>query len=444
MAWFFIFRDWLLKLFVNKLSSYGFEKKHILLTYLIVFSFLFFILNQEQIILVPKMIAYLFAIFGPFVLTKMSWELWQTYLQAKFLKSQKPVLLEIIFPDKFMKTPKAMESFLSSIHINPGESTVTSTHLQGSIRPYWSLELISVEGELHFYIWTWQKMRNFIETQFYAVYPDVKLVETEDYMNGIHADLDKISLWGTDYKFTKNDVYPIKSYVDWGLDKINSSKNNENIIDPFDSILEKFSSLGEGEVAILHIMFQMTRNKNWQKDVEKEIDKIYKNRAQEITDLANPEKTIEGYAQLRPQDYEIVNTLKHSMEKDAFDVGIRSLYIARKDKFQPATRIGSNHVHMFRAFEVPHLNYLIGTAHWLAGYDYPWHDKKQKIQNVLRHNIIDAMRRRSYFHTPYAFDPLILTTEELATIYHIPLNLNKRQRFGPTTNTKTIPKNLPI
>ncbi len=444
MGWFDTLISFIEKKFVTTIAKYGVEKKHILLTEFVTLSVILFLLQPAVIWMMPKVLFYILAIVSPLALLFSIWNLWQIYARSKFIKAQEKVLLEITFPHKFMKTPRAMETFLSAIHINPGESTVTGMYINGSTRPYWSLELLSKEGELHFYIWTWRKFQSIVETQFYSMYPEAKLTEVKDYMDGIVADLDKVSIWGTDYKFTKNDAYPIKSYVDWGLDKVTSSTKPENVIDPFDTILEKFASIGEGEVAVLHIMFQMTRSKTWKKEVEDEIDKIYKNRSQEITDIVDPDKVVEGWAQLRPQDYYVVNTLRHSIEKDAFDVGIRSLYIARKDAFKPAVRIGGNHVHLFRAFEVPHLNYLVGTAHWLAGYDYPWHDPRQKVQNILRRKIIDAMKRRSYFNPPYSFDPLVLTTEELATIFHLPLNLSKKQRVSPQTDTKTIPKNLPI
>ena len=58
---------------------------------------------------------------------------------------------------------------------------------------------------------------------------------------------------------------------------------------------------------------------------------------------------------------------------------------------------------------------------------------------------ITAYRRRGYFHAPYYSKPLILNTEELATVYHFP---------GSVAGTPTIeripskraeaPSNLPI
>ncbi len=366
-----------------------------------------------------------------------------TYARRKFIASQKKVLLEIILPPEMDKGPKAMESFFSAIHISPGESTFIDVYFKGSTRPWWSFELVSIEGDLHFYIWTWAKFKDLIITQLKANYPDIKIIEVEDYLNGVVPDLDKVEIWGTDYKFVNDDVYPIKSYIDWGLDKIEDKHKLERIVDPLDTVFEKFASLGEGETAVLHIMIQATKNKNWKKDVEKEIDKIYESRATEYPDFTDPEKMVKGLAQLRPQDYDLVNTLRHSMEKDAFDVAMRSVYIARKDKFNPQ-RIGVNHVHLYRAFEVPHLNYPIGIANWLAGYDYPWQDPKQKERTSKKKKIIDALRRRQYFHTPYNLTvktpPMIMTTEELATIYHFPIGKLKRIKKAQANPPDNLPR----
>ncbi len=443
--WFFEkMHSFVLDKLIYKLSSYGFEKHHLAIVYFSLLSLFFVALNPWIILLTLKIYFYTLPFVAPFVLIKKIRQTWMKYARMSFLHKQKKVLFEIILPKELKQSPVAMEEFLSSIHVNPGESTFIATLFQGSTRPYWSFELVSIEGELHMYIWTWEKFKDMIESQFYAHFPDVELLEVEDYMNGLEADLEKLGIWGTDYKLTKSDAYPIKSYREWQLDKLDSFKNRDAVTDPLNSVFEKFASLGEGEVAILHIMFQYTRNKNWQKEVEEEIESIYKNRSQEITDLGDPEKVVQGWAQLRPQDYDLVNTLRYSTEKDAYDVGIRSLYIARKEDFKPGIRVGANHVNLFRSFEAPHLNDLKGIVHWLAGFDYPWHDPKRKIQDALRKKIIDAMKRRSYFHPPYVFKPLVLTTEELATIFHLPISRKSISLFKHKEHYRVRPpSNLP-
>ena len=434
---------------IGKVSDYGFEKHHLALFYFLSLVIPFVVLNPWVLWYFAWLILLftpLFAPFAlPFVLANKAWQTWMAYIRSKFLHKQKKVLLEILMPPDTRITPEAMELFLSAIHINPGESTFIAKYIDGSTRPYWSLELVSLEGELHMYIWTWDKFKDFVKSQFYAQFPGFELRETQDYLDAFEVDLDKVGIWGTDYKFTKADAYPIKSYKDFGLVAGKISDDERGFLDPLNTVFEKFASLGEGEVAFLHVMFQYTRNSNWKKEVEDEIDKIYK-RNSKSSASSDAEKIATMLGRLKAQDAELVRVLKSSLEKDAFDVGVRSVYIARKEAFKPGTRVGANHVNLFRAFEVPHLNELKGIAHWLAGYDYPWHDPRQKKQNKLRKSIIDASKRRSYFHTPYSFKSFVLTTEELATIFHPPISKKAIGFFAERkAHTKAgPPSNLPV
>jgi len=431
------------KTIVGNLAGYGVAKQKVLLLlfaipYILIFIFSpveFFKLSYGFLIVLPFVL--------PFAFAKQVNGLRKGYNRLRFIKSQKPVLLEVILPKEMKKGPKAMEMFFSGIHVAPGESVKTKVHFEGSTRPWWSFEFVSIEGEIHIYIWTFSKQRHLVETQMKANFPDIELIEVDDYLDGFVPDLDKVDIWGTDYKFTKDDVYPIKGYVDWGLDKVETLKDVNSLVDPIDTVFEKLAGFGEGEVAILHIMFQVTKNDNWKKDVEKEIDKIYKKRTESFPSFSDPNSEVEGFAQLRPQEWALVNTLKFSTEKDAFDVGIRMVYIARKDKFDPGNKVGANIVHLYRAFEAPNLNYPIGIAHWLAGFDYPWQDPKGKIQKGLKKKIIDALRKRSYFNPPYAFDNIVLTTEELATICHFPIGSKRFLTKSQNAKNKP-PANLPV
>ena len=54
--------------------------------------------------------------------------------------------------------------------------------MKGKVRPWFSLELVSIEGNFHFYL----DKKNFvdlIESQIYSQYPQSKVQEVEDYTN---------------------------------------------------------------------------------------------------------------------------------------------------------------------------------------------------------------------------------------------------------------------
>lgn len=179
----------------------------------------------------------------PLFLIFFSWNLWVRYIRANFINEKETVLLEIKLPRDLQKSPKAMELFLNNLHQTAGEGNPWDKYWKGGVRAWFSLEFVSIEGQVKFFIWTREEIKEMVETQIYAQYPNVEVSEAPDYSLNIHYDSEKIKLWGTEFKLTKEDPYPIKTYVDYGLDK---DPKEEFKIDPISNVLEYLGSLGQG------------------------------------------------------------------------------------------------------------------------------------------------------------------------------------------------------
>ena len=53
--------------------------------------------------------------------------------------------------------------------------------------------------------------------------------------------------------------------------------------------------------------------------------------------------------------------------------------------------------------------------------DYPWEFGNERRKDIFRRNIVQAYRRRQYYHEPFDMgDAMVMSTEELATVFHIP------------------------
>src|SRR3989344_1137006 len=107
----------------------------------------------------PTTIAFSLALFLspvwlPFLLRSGAMKLWYVLKRSEFIAKQKYVLLEIKPPRNLVKTPLAMEAFLAGIHHGPGEGNWYNRSIRGQVRPWWSLEIASLGGEVHFFIWT--------------------------------------------------------------------------------------------------------------------------------------------------------------------------------------------------------------------------------------------------------------------------------------------------
>ena len=161
----------------------------------------------------------------PLLLTIFAWRFWIDYVNAAAIENIKWVMLEIRIPKEVTKTPKAMELVLiNALHQTGGVGTWYHRWWLGNVLPWFSLEVCSIGGELHFFVRTQDKFRRLIESQVYAQYPTAEVVPVDtDYAElvpQVNKNTNAIwSTWGTEFTLSKEDPYPIKTYVDYGLDK---------------------------------------------------------------------------------------------------------------------------------------------------------------------------------------------------------------------------------
>lgn len=155
-------------------------------------------------------------IWVPLFLVVIFWKKWVTYVNAEFFLKTETVLLQIRLPKEMMKSPLAMELFLSTLHQTGGEGTWYDKYWLGKTRPWFSLEMVSIEGNVGFYIWTRKGMRGFIESSLYAQYPGIEVHEAQDYSLGVTFDKKSMQMFATELEFVKDDAYPIKTYVEYG------------------------------------------------------------------------------------------------------------------------------------------------------------------------------------------------------------------------------------
>ena len=371
--------------------------------------------------------------------------IWLRYKRIAFIIKQGNILLEIRLPKEINKTPIAMEIFLTSL-FQTGASDYITTFMGGKIRPWFSLELVSINGQVHFFIWTPPKFRQLIEAQLYAQYPGVEVAQVEDYTKDVSLDSGKYGLWGTTFKLTKDDVYPIKTYVDYGLDR---EQKEEYKTDPITSVLEYLGSIKRGEQVWIQIMIQAHKKETfkdnaqflgpffgkvrWGEEAKDEIQaKIDELRVDE-----RPRPPTEG-------EKEILAALQRSQSKFPFEVGIRGFYIYEKNLFDSVNITGL--IGSFRQYSSNTLNgFKLGK---FTDFDYPWEDFGRMRRNARERDLLNAYKLRSFFYVPYKnflTKPFVLNTEELATIFHLPGAVASTPSLVKTQSRKgEAPPNLPV
>lgn len=392
----------------------------------------------------------------PFLLVGGAWKMWLIHKRSEFIASQTYMLLEIKPPRNLVKTPLAMEAFLSSIHLSGGEATWYA-RFKGGIRPWWSLEIASFEGQVHFFIWTRAKFRRVIEGQMYAQYPSVQIVEAPDYTRFFSAPSKEWGVWGCDFKHTNKDPLPIKTYIEYGLDKVQKEPEQ---VDPLANLIEFMSSIGKGEHLWLQFVIRVHKGEKYHKPNEDGQKYTWKDEAKELVEEIR-RKTRDSYIDVftgveRPGfpnptkgQSEKMAAIERNVSKLGFDVGVRSIYLARPEKFNSI--IISHMIGLFKPFSNEEWNGINSTG-WMKTFDdYPWEFGAEKRKNHFRHELIEAYRRRQFFYDPFfeggihSDETMVMSTEELATVFHIPSRAIEAPGLARIqSGTGEAPANLPI
>jgi hypothetical protein len=359
----------------------------------------------------------------PVLLVRGAWHLWHIWRRSDFIAAQKTILLEVKPPRSLVKTPLAMEAFLQGMHHASGEGTWYARSILGKTRPWWSLEIASIEGKVHFFVWTRTLFRKMVESQLYAQYPGVQVVEAPDYTRLITAEPAEWAIWGCDFDQTKEDPYPIKTYVDYGLDKVQKEPEQ---VDPLSNLIEFMGTLGKGEYLWLQLIIRVHKGekyggkyKNWRAQGQAIIDQMRKDTREEYTDPATGKK-IPSFPNPTKGQLETMAAIDRNTAKLAFDVGARGVYIARPERFDPMNISGL--VGIYKQFSSEGWNGFKPSG-WMTDFDdYPWEMWLgiDKLKNEYREGLIQAFRRRQAFYEPFITPQMVMSTEEIATLYHIP------------------------
>ncbi|MCX6716283.1 MAG: hypothetical protein NT077_04735 [Candidatus Taylorbacteria bacterium] len=404
--------------------------------------------------MVTHYIIILSPIFAAIFLGIVFWDIWVRYVQLKNFLGIKYTVLELRLPKDTFKSPLAMETVLHAIH-NTSDGSYYARYWKGETRPWYSLEIISVEGNVKFLIWTEDQRKNNLKSALYSQYPGIEIYEIDDYAKNIQYDPKVWKLWAAEFKFNKPDPYPIKTYVDFGLDK---DPKEEFKVDPLVHMLEWLGSLRPNEQAWFQFVVRAHKNEQrkaghlwkvtdkWKDDAQSEVNKILiRDPKTKVAGEINPETGFGKLPTISKGEQEIVAAIERSLQKLPFDVCVRGAYIAKRDIFDTPFGIGGI-IASLKQFNTEHLNgFRPNGKKWIAKFDYPWQDYKNIRRTYLSKMFLKAYRRRSAFYPPFKTSSMVLNTEELATIYHLPGSVAGTPTLKRVPSKKSeAPTNLPV
>jgi hypothetical protein len=405
-------------------------------------------------------IIYLSPLLLAIVLGTILWPLWLRYIRAKFSYSLKYTLLELRLPKDVFKSPLAMEVVLQAIH-NTANGSPYAQYWKGEYRPFYSLEIASVEGQIKFYIWTEDRRKLGIISALYSQYPGIEIIESEDYARDMHFDPKQMKVWAADYKYTKDagkgEHYPIKTYVDYGL--LDDPKE-ELKVDPLVPVLEFLGTLGpNAEIWVQYIIQAHIKDDRKSGHLWKKTD-LWKDQSEALihklmmrdpkTKVAGMKDEATGFTKLpslTKGETDTITAIERRLSKQIFDVGLRVIYVAQKDVFSAPFGVGGM-IAAFKHFSTEHMNGIKQDGDtWLAQFaNVPWEDYRDVRRNHQANMVFDAYRRRSYFYPPYNDSaPMVMNSEELATLFHLPGAVAGTPTLNRVPSKKgEAPINLPI
>lgn len=380
----------------------------------------------------------------PVFLGFVFWHEWMEFVQAQFRANIKWVLLEIKLPKEIHKTPLAMEVILNTFYQTSGTIVWWEKVWKGKVKDYFSLEMASFGGNIKFFMRVPVVYKNVIEAQIYAQYPDVEIYEVPDYTLLVDYQGKKGAwdLLAVEFKLAKEDAYPIKTYVDYGLDK--EGVKEEFKTDPLTSIIEYLGSIKKDEQVWIQIIIRSATARykkadgtqgTWIDEGKDLVKKLTGRDKKEDDDKFSMMK-------LTKAEQEVIFAIERNITKLGFDCGIRTIY------FAPKGQIDYGHIKsltgLLRPFFTNNLNSFSLRYHAL-GWEKPWEDFDFIRLTYRRERLFKAYRHRAWFNKPRTLKPFILSSEELATIYHFPGGVSETPTFGRIPSHKAeAPTNLPV
>lgn len=386
----------------------------------------------------------------PVVSFLLCFEFWMYYVQKEYDLKQGRVTLEIKLPQDIFKSPEAMELVLTQLHQTASPDNHLQTYIDGKHPPTHSLELVSRGGEVRFYINVpRKKFKNIAETQLYAQYPGVEVHELDiDYTAEIPWDPKKFQYFSFHFGLKKADAYPIKTYKEYGLD---SMPKEEEKIDPITSMIEMLGSIGPGEHMWIQILIEANRETTFK---EGSLGKVpdWKGAAREeiktfIDEIVKKRSDGEGKGNvmmlLTDSEKDTIKAIERSLGKNAFNTAIRGMYMAKSEAYKPGEQIGAL-VTGWRSYDDLNRN-SIGPR-WRT--DFDWNiiqDPHGHHAEHLKMLELNEYKRRAYTSHSAIDKPKAMTTEELATIFHLPGKVALTPSLARIPSKRAEPPaNLPI
>jgi hypothetical protein len=417
-----------------------------------IFSTIFISLGQAidyfWWIIFPIMLYYIFKIIWVDYTLVLSCDSWRG--------KQEWIVLEIIPPREIEKGPKMMENIFTGISAVIVGYNNFDKYLKGAWeQDRFSFELVGEEGRMRFLIRTQKKHRNMVEAQVYAQYPDAEILQVSDYVENFPKIIPSKGwdLWGTDFEFVSKDPVPIRTY-----DKFEESVTGE-MIDPMSALAEVIGTLGPNQyIWLQYVLSPMPEGDNKLDEYLKVVKKLKGEKEIESTshlghlvdvgknifngllgpvEFATKEKNELAPLEFRlsPMEKEVLKATEENLGRNLFRTKMRYIYLSRKESWDSGFK--GSVIGAIKQFNDMNFNQVkpedVSKTYGKIFLTKPRADfRKRKIYDRYRNRNMDGTN-------------IVLSTKELATMFHFPDMGVKSPSVSRTAGRLgSAPGNLPI
>jgi hypothetical protein len=407
----------------------------------------------------------------PLPLAYAAYHIWHHYRQERFIAGIKWVLLEIQVPRDVDKSPAAMELIFSNAFYHRSGKGFWERFIIGAPWFWFSLEMVSIDGQVHFFIRTPSRVRNLVETQIYGQYPQAKVLEVDDYTRHVEqfSKDGNWYVWGCEFTKKNPDFLPIKTWKDFG-DEMKTGQKEEFKIDPITPTVEFLGSMKKGQQ--IWIQFIVRQSIKTYKSTRRGGMVGFNEAAEDfIWEFLKPYTRLQKNdgddflgADLRTPDFlkPVIKGLSDNMNQIHFDCGIRVICLSRKDLI---TEDEFNNLR--RDIRLIYRQYAASSSNELerinsTQFDAPWADPTGLAMAKMKKRMLNYYRERVLFHPPiqYAFDypsvmsiffpsykpqVFVMSLQEMSTLYHFPGMVSETPSFKRIeSKIAKPPSNLPF
>ncbi|EKD46215.1 MAG: hypothetical protein ACD_68C00094G0001, partial [uncultured bacterium] len=301
--------------------------------------------------------------------------------------------------------------------------------------------------------------RDMAEAQVYSQYPQAQITEIPDYTTDAPDKWpdEEYEMFGADYVLTKEDAYPIRTYLDFL-----SSAKDVVFNDPLASLTEGLSKLKEGEQVWIQLIIRPA-GEDWHEEgvklakkligakvemkknlMDKSVENLLINPLHAVqkgleTSLGSQSEEIKKNEEpislmqfLSPGEKNVVEALEKNIGRQGFKVSFRFIYLAKKDLFSPpkGVRVVNGAVKQFSTLDLNGFKMYNKTR---TKIDYIFVKTRE---NRRKRKIMRRYKQRNMDKKPRQF---ILSTAELATVFHFPFTSVKAPMVERTESKKSQP-----